>query len=253
MENLDEYIKFSKHLAGISGKIIKKYFRTVVSVETKSDLSPVTIADKKAEEKMREVIMKEFPGHGIIGEEFGNYNENAEYKWILDPIDGTKSFICGSVVFGTLIALTKKDLPILGIINQPILEEFLSGDNNIALLNGNKVTIRECNDISNAVLLTSDHLTIEKYRDINKFNDLARKVKIYRAWGDCHGYYLLATGFADIMVDPIMSIWDSAALVPIINGAGGVITDYYGSNPLKGNSIIAAHPSIHPRVIKLLN
>jgi histidinol-phosphatase len=253
MENLDEFIRFSKQLSDLSGEIIKKYFRTNLSIETKEDRSPVTIADKNAEVKMREAIMKEFPDHGIIGEEFGNYNEAAEYKWVLDPIDGTKSFICGSVIFGTLIALTKNDFPILGVINQPVLNEFLVGDNQTSRLNGNEVKMRECPDISNAVLLTSDHLTIEEYRDINKFYNLMRKVRIYRAWGDCYGYYLLATGFADIMVDPIMSVWDTMALVPIINGAGGIITDYYGNDPLRGNSIIASHPRIHSEIIKLLS
>ena len=125
----------------------KEYFRTEVNVECKPDQSPVTIADKKSEEKMREIIMKEFPAHGIIGEEFGEYNKDAEYKWVLDPIDGTKSFICGAVAFGTLIALTKNGEPVLGVINQPILDEFLLGDNNRTELNGRAVKISPCNTI----------------------------------------------------------------------------------------------------------
>ncbi len=253
MDDLKEFLKFSKYLSEISGEVIKRYFRKQISIETKADDSPVTIADKNAEEIMREAIMKEFPGHGIIGEEFGNFNDDAEYKWILDPIDGTKSFICGSVIFGTMIALLKNEKPILGIINQPILNEFLAGDNVTAKLNLQQVKMRDCTKLSDAVLLTSDHLNIEKYRDAEKFNNLIRKAKIYRAWGDCYGYYLLATGFADIMIDPVMSIWDIAALIPIIIGAGGKITDYSGNDPLKGNSIIAAHPDIHPQIIDFLN
>lgn len=253
MEDLKDFLNFSKYLSKISGEVIKTYFRKQISIETKSDDSPVTIADKKAEEIMREAIMNEFPEHGIVGEEFGSYQESASYKWILDPIDGTKSFICGSVIFGTMIALLKDDNPILGVINQPILNEFLTGNNFFANLNGKEVTMRECNNFSDAVLLTSDHLNIEKFRNIKKFDNLIRKVKIYRAWGDCYGYYLLATGFADIMIDPIMSIWDMAALIPIIKGAGGIITDYYGNEPLTGNSIIAAHPNIHTDLIKILN
>ncbi|PIP77763.1 MAG: histidinol-phosphatase, partial [Ignavibacteria bacterium CG22_combo_CG10-13_8_21_14_all_37_15] len=127
---MNELKKFSKYLADESGKIIRSYFRTHIPVDSKADESPVTIADKTAEEKMRELIMKEFPQHGIIGEEFGTHNESAEYKWILDPIDGTKSFITGTVTFGTLIALTKNGEPVLGVINQPVLNEFLIGDNN---------------------------------------------------------------------------------------------------------------------------
>ena len=112
-QELDNFKSFSKYLADESGEIIKNYFRTDLNIESKPDLSPVTIADKKSEETMREIIMKEFPNHGIIGEEFGEYNKDAEYKWILDPIDGTKSFICGAVAFGTLIALTKNGEPVV--------------------------------------------------------------------------------------------------------------------------------------------
>lgn len=253
MGNSEEYLKFAKYLAAISGEVIRKYFRTKISVDQKKDDSPVTIADKKAEEIMREAILKEYPNHGILGEEFGNHNNSAEYKWVIDPIDGTKSFICGSVTFGTLIALLKNDKPIFGVFNQPILNEFLIGNNDIALLNQQKVTIRNCDNLSNAVLLTTDHLNIEKYRDAKKFDSLIRKVKIYRCWGDCYGYYLLSTGFADAMIDPIMSIWDIAALVPIVKGAGGTITDFRGNDPLKGDSIIAASPKIHAQVVRELN
>ena len=247
-----EFRIFAKHLAEESGKIIRKYWRTKISVDTKADASPVTIADRLAEEKMREMISREFPEHGIVGEEFPSVNETAEYKWILDPIDGTKSFICGTVTFGTLIALVKDDKPVLGVINQPVLQEFLTGDNAAAELNGEKVKVRSCASLKDAVLLTTDHLNIKTYRDIGKFNDLTGKVKIYRNWGDCYGYYLLATGFADIMIDPIMSIWDTMALIPVINGAGGIITDYYGGDPVKGNSIIASVPELHKTVTDFL-
>jgi histidinol phosphatase-like enzyme (inositol monophosphatase family) len=252
MKELNELKEFTKILSIASGAVIKKYWRTNVSVDSKADDSPVTIADKRAEEVLRELIHKEFPEHGIIGEEFPPVNETAEYKWILDPIDGTKSFICGTVTFGTLIALTKNDEPLLGVINQPILKEYLYGDNLTAELNGQKVKVRSCPLLKNAVLLTTDHLNIKKYHNIDKFNALTEKVKIYRNWGDCYGYYLLATGYADIMIDPIMSVWDTMALLPIIRGAGGIITDYYGNDPLKGNSIIASVPELHNQIVKLL-
>ena len=142
-----------------------------------------------------------------------------------DPIDGTKSFICGTVTFGTLIALLKNGEPILGTINQPILGEFLIGDNVTCKINGYDTTVRNCEKLSDAVLLTTDHMNIKKYQDINKFNTLLDKVKLYRNWGDCYGYYLLATGYADIMIDPIMNVWDIMALIPVIKGAGGIITD----------------------------
>lgn len=247
-----EFHKFAKHLSSISGDIIKKYFRSQITIEQKKDNSPVTISDKKAEELMREAILKAYPDHGIIGEEFGNHEGKSEYKWVLDPIDGTKSFICGAITFGTLIALLKNDKPILGVFNQPVLNEFLIGNNKTSSLNDTTVQVRDCGSLSEAVLVTTDHLNIEKYHNEKNFNDLIHSVGMYRGWGDCYGYYLLATGFIDIMIDPIMSFGDLAAIIPIVKGAQGIITDYYGGDPLKGDSIVAASPIIHSQVIKEL-
>jgi len=253
MSDISEFKEFANHLAVESARIIKPYFRQELIVDVKSDNSPVTVADKKAEEFMRELISKEFPEHGIIGEEFGTINPDSEYVWVLDPIDGTKSFISGALSFGTLIALLKNGNPILGIINHPILNEYLVGDNESCELNGKIIKIRKCSDISKAVLLTTDHLNIGKYQNPIGFEKLIRKVQLYRNWGDCYGYYLLASGFADIMIDPIMNSWDSMALIPIIKGAGGGISDYQGNNPVKGSSIVAACPDLHRAVIKILN
>ena len=250
---MPEFKKFAEYAALESGKLIQGYFRTKISIDTKSDDSPVTIADKKAEELLRTLIMKEFPGHGIIGEEFGTVNPDADYVWVLDPIDGTKSFICGTVTFGTLIALTHMKEAVLGVIHQPILHELLIGDNETALLNGNKVTVRACDSINKAVLLVTDHLDVKKYQNEKKFDTLINSVKLYRNWGDCFGYYLLATGLADIMIDPVMNLWDTCALVPVIRGAGGIITDYHGNNPLDGDGVIAAVPELHAKIIKILN
>jgi len=253
MNELAEYKNFCNLLADASAEVIRKYFRTTVSVESKADNSPVTIADKKAEEVMRELISKHFPDHAIIGEEFGQTNKDAEYTWILDPIDGTKSFICGAYSFGTLIGLLKNGQPVIGAYNHPILNDFLIGDNLITEINGAKTVIRNCNHLSKAVLLTTDHLNIEKYQNIEKFNNLIRKVKLYRNWGDCYGYYLLVTGYADVMIDPIMSPWDLLPLIPIVKGAGGVITDYQGNDPVNGKSAVASSPDIHSEIISLLN
>ncbi|MDX9711384.1 MAG: inositol monophosphatase family protein [Ignavibacteriaceae bacterium] len=248
-----ELLPFLKLLADESSVIIRRYFRTGLLIENKKDNTPVTIADKKAEEKMRVLIQKEFPDHGIIGEEFGSENPEAEFVWVLDPIDGTKSFVSGALSCGTLIALLKNKKPFIGVINHPILNEFLIGDNNSAWLNDNLVLLRDCSSIYEAVLLTTDHFNIGEYHDQTKFDKLARQVKLYRNWGDCYGYYLLAAGYADIMIDPIMSIWDSMAVIPIIKGAGGEITDYKGNDPVTGNSIVACNKLIHSDVIKLLN
>lgn len=253
MSELSEYKNFCKVLAEASANVIGKYFRTEISVELKNDNSPVTIADKKAEQVMRELIMKQYPDHGIFGEEFGEINKDAEYTWILDPIDGTKSFICGAYSFGTLIGLLKNGQPIIGVYNHPIFNDFLIGDNLETRINGETTFIRNCSELNKAVLLTTDHLNIEKYQDIEKFNQLIKNVKLYRNWGDCYGYYLLATGYADIMIDPIMSPWDLLPLIPIIKGSGGVISDYQGNDPVKGKSAVASSPHIHSEIISLLN
>ncbi len=252
-KDLVKYKDFGTKLIIESSNIIKHYFRKDFKIESKQDSSPVTIADKQTEETLREMIMKEFPDHGIIGEEYGEYNPKAACTWVIDPIDGTKSFIAGTPLFGTMLALVNNGNPILGIINFPILDETLIGDGNITELNGKKVSFRNCNNLSSALLLTTDIMNIEKYHDFEKFSALIKRVKLFRTWGDCYGYYLLATGYADIMIDPVMSPWDFLSLMPIIKGSGGIITDYHGNDPLHGKSIIAASKNLHAEVIKILN
>ena len=250
---MQDFINLAERLAQSSSAIIQQYFRAEIHLETKSDGTPVTIADKKAEEAMREIIMREFPTHGIIGEEFGDYQPDAEYRWILDPIDGTKSFVSGSFLFGTLIALMRGDQPILGVINHPIGNQFLLGANGETRLNGKRVHVRPCQRIEEATLLTTSHWGIEAHHDGAAFESLSRRAKLYRTWGDCHGYYLVATGYADIMLDPVMKLWDLAALIPIIEGAGGKTTDWRGGDALKGKGVIATAGGLHAEVVRVLN
>ncbi len=252
MQLLQELVPFIKYLAQESAGIIKKYYRMPLDIETKADRSPVTIADKKTEEFLRDAILKEFPEHGLLGEEFGEVNPGAVYKWILDPIDGTKSFISGTPLFGTLIALLHNGRPILGAINLPILNELMIGDATLTTLNDKPVRFRECSSIAEALLLTTD-LKLFSEGSIKGMQALASKVKMMRGWGDCYGYYLAASGFADIMIDPVMSAWDRMALIPVIKGAGGVITDMNGDDPVTGTSIIASTEKLHQEVIRILN
>jgi myo-inositol-1(or 4)-monophosphatase len=250
---MKDYFKIIKELSVISSKIINDYYQTDFTIEKKNDNSPVTIADREAEKAMRHLIIKKFPEHGIIGEEYGSYQPDAEYQWVLDPIDGTKSFIHGIPTFGTLIALLYLGKPILGAIKLPVQNDLLIGDNRKTLLNDQQVNVRACPDFSTATLLTTDHLQIAKYQNRDKFEELIKQVKMYRTWGDCFGYFLLATGRADVMIDPVMNFWDIMALIPVIRGAGGNITDYQGNDPVKGNSIIAAHPELHSFIVSALN
>ena len=252
--NEETLINFIKLLAEESGKIIRPYFGDPnLEIETKKDSTPVTIADRKSEEIMRGLINDRYPDHGIIGEEFGDEKSKAEYVWMLDPIDGTKSFSAGCPLFGTLIALLKEGRPILGAINNPVTGQLLIGNNEETTLNGIPVKMKEISTLEEARLLASSLEAPAQYQNGANWNRLAERVKELLTWGDCFGYLLLATGSADIMVDPIMNPWDLMALIPIIRGAGGVITDWQGNDPVKGNSIVAANPILHPIVIEILN
>jgi histidinol phosphatase-like enzyme (inositol monophosphatase family) len=248
-----EWFSFVHYLAQISAVEIQPYYRSDYEIELKSDQSPVTIADRKAEMAMRKAIMEQYPDHGILGEEFGHHRPNAEYQWVLDPIDGTKAFIAGSYLFGTLIALARHGRPVVGAINHPIFGDFLFGDGEGAWLNGNPVSVRPCTNVADAIMLNTDHWNVRKHQDGRAFESLTKRVSRYQNWGDCHGYYLVAVGGADIMTDPAMNLWDLMALIPIIEGAGGRITNWQGGDPLLGSGSIATAGLIHDEVIKLLN
>jgi myo-inositol-1(or 4)-monophosphatase len=248
------FMRFIKELTQASGRIIARYFRGDFTVESKEDATPVTIADRRAEEAIRGLLEREFPGHGLIGEEYGEKNPEAEYVWIIDPIDGTKSFVAGVPLFGTLIGLLRRGEPLCGVIANPILDFVLCGDNQKTVLNGAAVTCRRCPSLRDAVLSTTSPLTSSRHPQGRNFNRLTEQVKLYRAWGDCYGYYLLATGRIDIMLDPVMKSWDSLPLVPVIRGAGGRVSTWQGGDPVADpTSLVATGPDIHDLVIGLLN
>ena len=252
--DLTPYRAFLHELAEQSGEFIRPFFGSHdLAVELKADRTPVTAADRGAEERMRSMIAKRFPTHGILGEEFGNHRLDAEFVWVLDPIDGTKAFATACPLFGTLIALLHHGQPVLGCIHQPITHRLLVGDGTTATLDGAPVRLRPPAGLAAATLLTSDTLDIPRHQSAAGWDALCGRVRMLRTWGDCYGYLLVATGWADIMCDPVMSPWDIAALVPVIRGAGGVITDWQGRDPVNATSIVAAHPALHAEVIRTLN
>jgi myo-inositol-1(or 4)-monophosphatase len=252
--NLEPYRAFLIELAASSGDFIRPHFGSPgLAVELKSDDTPVTVADRGAEQLMREQIRRKFPNHGILGEEFGAENAGAEFVWVLDPIDGTKAFAAACPLFGTLIALVHQGKPLLGAIHQPVLRQLLVGDGASAVLNGRSVRLRACARVEDATLLTSDPWNPGRYRDGAAYEALARRARLVRTWGDCYGYLLVAGGWADVMCDPIMNPWDIPALIPIIRGAGGIITDWQGGDPMQADSVVAAGPALHPLVIAALN
>ena len=253
MMDMEKLKDFAEEAMLGSGEIIRHYWAdTSLASEQKADESPVTVADREAERFIRKMIAGRFPDHGIIGEEFPDEAKDAEFVWIIDPIDGTKSFISHVPLFGTLLGLLHRGQPILGAIHQPIIRELLIGDNESTTLNGQRTTVRHLDDFADATFLTTDTelmLREDQYPGVRK---LFQSCRLKRTWGDCYGYFLLATGRADIMIDPVLAPWDLLPLIPVVRGAGGIITDMKGDDPVSGNSAVAATPNLHRKVIQSL-
>ncbi len=252
----EEFIPFAEQLATISGEVIRRYYRKDIAIEDKQDATPVTLADMEVEKAVRAVIRNSYPDHGIIGEELEPVNPDAEYKWLLDPIDGTKSFMIGRPIFGTLISLIHDNEPILGIIDQPILGERWTGVKGFATnFNYEPVRVRKCARLSEAVMCTTSP-NLFKGDTYERF-DTVRKIAKYVVYGgDCYSYGLLARGSVDVVLETDLKPHDFCALAPIITGAHGTITDWQG-NPVNlfsdGNILACSDRRLHKEVLALLN
>ncbi len=222
------YVELAEKLVDASGDVIRPIFRGPIAVDRKADKSPVTVADREAERVMREMIETAYPGHGIIGEEFGTIRGEADYVWVLDPIDGTKSFITGKPLFGTLVALAYQGRPVLGIIDQPVLHErWIGAKGRPTTFNGTDARVRPCEAIGDAMLYATEPAMF-KGDDEEAFGRLSRQV-CYPLYGaDCYAYGLLASGYTDLVVEASLGTYDYCALVPVVEGAGGVMTDWSG-------------------------
>lgn len=255
-----DFTAFIGRLATASGETILPFFRTSLSIDNKSaslDFDPVTEADRAAEAVMRRLIKANFPQHGIVGEEFGNERENAEYVWVLDPIDGTKSFIAGFPIWGTLIALLHQGTPVFGMMHQPFIGERFSGDSGSAHYQGpsgaRKLAVRRCPSLKEATAFTTSPLLMNP-TDRASFARIEEAVRLTRYGGDCYSYCMLAAGHLDLVVETELKPYDIAALIPIVTGAGGIVTTWDGEPAQNGGRIIAAgDPRVHEAAIKLLN
>ena len=249
----DEFAPFVRELAAVSAAVIRPFFLHA-AVETKRDNTPVTAADRRAEEVMRTLIEQRYADHGILGEEYGLQREQARYRWVLDPIDGTKAFISHCFLFGTLIALLRDGRPIIGAINSPLTGLLLLGlGGEETLLGEQPVRVRRCERIEDATLLTTGHWDMLAHPAGRGFEALSKRAKLYRSWGDCHGYFQVATGGADVMIDPVLKPWDICAVVPVIEGAGGRITSIDGGDPLVGSDLVASGGgALHDAVLREL-
>ena len=251
-----DYIALANSLADAARPISARYFRTPVAIDDKSDASPVTIADREAEAAMRTILAKQVPEHGVYGEEYGVERADAEYVWVLDPIDGTRAFITGLPIWGTLIALLHKGVPVLGVIDQPILKErWLGVTGRQATLNGQPIKVRACPTLDRAYMYSTTPIMFSG-DFARKHAALADAVKLFRWGGDCYAYGLLAAGHVDLVVENDLKLYDFAALVPVIKGAGGQITDWQGRELDMGSdgSVLAAgDPAVHRAAARILS
>jgi myo-inositol-1(or 4)-monophosphatase len=231
-ENL-ELLKIALKTAELAEENILKFYQNDVGVEWKADKTPVTIADKGTEELARKFWAKETPGFGVIGEEFGIESPDAEYQWVIDPIDGTKSFIHGVPLFGTLIGLWHKNVPIASVIRLPAMKSAVWAVNGGgAFLDGREVRASKVSQLSDALVLSGTVNTMEDKGFGEGFTKLRRSARLHRGWGDCYGYYLVAAGRAEIMVDPVVSMWDIAPFPLLMKEAGGKFSTIDGKTEL---------------------
>jgi histidinol-phosphatase len=252
----DELVALAGRLADASGAIARRYFRSGVGPEIKPDNSPVTIADREAEAAIRKLIGESHPDHGVIGEEYGADRPDAEFVWVLDPIDGTKSFITGRPLFGTLIALCRAGRPILGVVDHPALNErWIGASGHPTRHNGTVVKTRACPSLDRAALFASSPHMFEDGHGEAGFTKVRRGAKLVQYGSDCYHYGLVASGHGDLAIEARMAIYDYLAAVPVVEGAGGRVTDWQGK-PLtlaSGDRVVAAgDPALHQQALGLL-
>ena len=258
MTDIDRCVEAAEAAADVARAVVRPLFRSRLGIDQKSDRTPVTVADRTAEQAMRAVLRERCPDHGIIGEEFGRERDEARFRWVLDPIDGTKAFITGRPLFGTLIALLDGDAPILGIIDQSATGERWLGvagrRTQFSGPLGGAVGCRACTALAEAELsCTSPDMLVD---DMPSWQQLADGVRRTTWGGDCYAYGLLALGHIDVVVDATMKLWDWAALVPVIEGAGGRVTDWSGQTlrpGCDGRVVAVGDPALLPQAIALLN
>lgn len=254
-----DFKAFVSELATQSGRAILPFFRAHHGTEDKSRggvFDPVTEADKAGEVVMRRLIRQQFPQHGVLGEEFGSENTDAEYVWVLDPIDGTRAFISGIPVWGTLIGLTRQGAPVYGMMHQPFTGERFSGDGAEALYEGpggaRRLRSRNTASLATATLMTTSPALFQGL-EAQAFGRVESQVRLSRYGCDCYAYCMLAAGQIDLVIESGLKPYDIVALIPIIEGAGGIVTSWDGGSAAGGGRVIAAaNRSLHEAALALL-
>jgi histidinol-phosphatase len=250
---LDQLLKFTVNIAREAGEITLKYYRQPFTPERKTDGSFVTIADREAERYLRSEIEKTYPDDAILGEEEGERPGSSKRRWIIDPIDGTYSFVHGVPFYGVLIGLEINSIPMIGAVNMPALNEIVyAARGRGCFWNGIETKVSSTEALEDSLLLCTDFGICSKYGFEQAAKVLQNSVASRRTWGDCYGHVLVATGRAEIMLDPVMNIWDCAALAPIIEEAGGTFTDWNGERTICGGNAISTNSSLFEKVIAII-
>ncbi len=252
-EPLRDLLEFAVDLAEKAGEITLRYFQGRFAVETKADASPVTVADREAEAYIRQAIESRFPNDGIVGEEFGEARPEARRRWIIDPIDGTYSFVRGVPLFGVLIGVEREEESVVGVIHLPALGETVAAARGEGChWRGQRARVSDTSELGGALCLATELRSEGEPARSAALDRLASAVGAARTWGDCYGYALVATGRADVVVDPAMHVWDCAALLPVIEEAGGRFTDWRGERTIRGGDAVASNGPLHEGVLALL-
>jgi histidinol-phosphatase len=233
-------------VARVAGDTALRYFHTGLPVESKRDGTPVTVADRAAEQAARDWLRARFPEDGILGEELGEERPGARRRWLLDPIDGTKTFVRGVPLWGSLVALHEGETVLAGAIYCPAVAELVAAAPGAGCWwNGSRCAISTVGQLAAATILTTDEHFMDFPARAASWHQLAARVAVSRTWGDCYGYLLVATGRAELMTDPLLSAWDAAALLPVITEAGGVYTDWHGRvTPFGGTGVVATNAAL---------
>ena len=250
---LNELLDFAVDLAHGAGEITLQYFRKKPETSKKSDGSYVTIADRQAESYLRKRIAERFPGDGILGEEEGEVQGTSGRRWILDPIDGTFAFVHGVPLYGVLIAVEIEGEMTVGVVNIPALGEVVSAAKGLGcFFNGERARVSTTAELKDALLLSTSFFECARYGFGLAAETLQARAKVSRTWGDCYGYVLVATGRADVMLDPVMNLWDCAPLLPIMEEAGGTFTDWRGERTASGGNAIATNGVLFEEVMNIV-
>jgi histidinol-phosphatase len=245
MSEQSEWMEAAEAAARVAGAVALGHYRRGVVVETKGDGTPVSVADRQAEEAVRAWLEARFPQDGILGEELGEARPEARRRWLVDPIDGTKTFVRRVPLWGTLVALVEGDEVLAGAAFFPAVDELVvAARGGGCLWNGHPASVSKVERLSEATVLATDERFARNEKQLRRWSHLVDAAAQARSWGDCYGYLLVATGRAEVMVDGVMAPWDAAALKPIIEEAGGVFTDWRGRRTAFGGDTIATNRAL---------